>query len=220
MSKSRSALFSVLVGLAGSILLLVQSPAARAQGGPTVKVTAPTNGANLTNPVTITVVTSGALIKAATDNDPNAAHLHYFVDRDPATVVKQGQPIPTGQPDIIHTPDTSEQMPTLSPGQHTVWVVLAHTDHTPYNPNVQDQVSFSVGGGVVAQASPQPQIPVTGRGGLLGPTESRHSGLVGRIGTLGGGSLSLAFPDGMALAFLLSAAIVLRRARGGRAGRS
>jgi hypothetical protein len=133
---------------------------AHAQGAPTVNITALSNGASLSNPATVTVQTLGATIKAATDNDPNAAHLHYFIDRDPATVLRPGEPIPTGQPDIIHTPDTTEQLPTLSAGQHRVWVVLAHTDHTPFSPNVQDQVSFSIGG--AAQNATPAQLPTTG----------------------------------------------------------
>src|SRR5207249_1505246 len=91
-------------------------------------------------------------IKAATDGDPNAGHYHYFVDRNPSTVLQQGQPIPSGQPDIIHSADPNQALPNLAPGQHTVWVVLAHTDHTPLTPNVQTSVSFSVGTG--AQATP------------------------------------------------------------------
>jgi len=174
----------------------------------------------VSNPVTITVVTTGALIKPATDNDPNAAHLHYFIDRDPATVVKQGQPIPTGQPDIIHTPDTSEQMPTLSPGQHTVWVVLAHTDHTPYNPNVQDQVSFNVGGGAaVTQASPQPQMPVSGRGGLLRSRESDRSGIEARLSAISDSPIGQTLPDIAAATLLLAAVAMLLRTRKGRPDR-
>jgi hypothetical protein len=94
-------------------LVLVSQPGAHAQGGPTVRVTAPSNGASVNNPVTVSVQSSGAVIKPATDNDPNAAHYHYFIDRNPATVLQPGQPIPTGQPDIIHTDNANQQLPTL-----------------------------------------------------------------------------------------------------------
>jgi hypothetical protein len=223
MGRARSVISSVLLGLAGSVLLLSQPSALRAQAGPTVKVTAPSNGATLTNPVTVTVVTSGALIKAATDGDPNAAHLHYFIDRDPATVLKPGQPIPTGQADIIHTPDTSEALPTLSPGAHTVWVVLAHTDHTPYSPNVQDQVSFTLGGGAVAQASPPaqpgqlPQIPVSGRGGLLGPHATGSEAGGEPLGITAAMPLRGPLTDLRAVRLIVLAALAVRgRRRGAR----
>jgi hypothetical protein len=159
MTKIAWATVFMFATLLGAPFILLGGPAAHAQGGPTVRVTAPANGAAMDNPVTISVETSGALIKAATENDPNSAHLHYFVDRDPATVLQPGQPIPSGQPDIIHTADTRQQLPTLSQGQHRVWVVLAHTDHTPYSPNVQAMVAFTLG--AAAPAAPG-QLPTTG----------------------------------------------------------
>jgi hypothetical protein len=181
--------FIVSAGLA----ILASQPVAHAQGGPTVHITAPTGGATLSNPVTVTVTTSGAVIKDAALNDPSAAHLHYFIDRDPATILQPGQPIPSGQADIIHTPNTSQVLPSLSPGPHNVWVVLAHTDHTPYSPNVQDEVSFTVGGGqgttaaAGAPAAAVPlQLPPGGMGGLLStPDLGEHSLLAAaeRLGT-------------------------------------
>jgi LPXTG-motif cell wall-anchored protein len=155
----------------------------------------------VTNPVTITVSTSGAVVKDASAGDPNASHLHYFIDRDPATVLRQGEPIPTGQPDIIHTADTTEVLPNLSPGPHTVWVVLAHTDHTPFSPNVQDQVRFTVGNGAAAAAGVTPtatvaQLPPGGTGGLLS-------------NTTGDGSINLIVWLGLATAAALATAGVL-----------
>jgi hypothetical protein len=201
-------LVAVAAGLSGASRLSV----ARAQGGPTVKVTAPTNGAALSNPVTVTVTTSGATIKAATENDANAAHLHYFVDRDPAAVLQPGQPIPSGQADIIHTPDVSQALPTLSPGPHRVWVVLAHTDHTPYSPNVQDLVSFTIGAAAAAPAAaPQaaaPQIPPTGTGGLLPSARTNGAGILGQVWARGEG-LSIVLGAGLATACLLVAAGVM-----------
>ncbi len=157
--------------------------AVQAQATPTIHISAPANGATVSNPVTVAVQSSGVTIKPAAAGDPNAAHYHYFIDRNPATVLQQGQPIPTGQPDIIHTDSANQQLPTLSPGQHTVWVVLAHTDHTPYNPNVQDQASFTVAapGQAAAASAPQaasaaapPLPPATGRGGLLARADQRQ----------------------------------------------
>ena len=152
------------LGLSAAVLL----PAVSAQTPPTITITAPANGATVTNPVSITITSAGATIKPATDGDENAAHFHYFVDRDPATVLQAGQPIPTGQPDIIHTAATTQELPSLTPGQHTVWVVLAHTNHVPFSPNVQAQVTFTVGAGGAAASSAAAALPASGTGGLLG----------------------------------------------------
>jgi hypothetical protein len=172
------ALLLALAGLAASAL----GGRAQAQAGPTVTIQGPANGATVANPVQMHVTSTGATIKPATAGDPNAAHYHYFIDRDPATVLQQGQPIPTGQPDIIHTDDANLMLPTLTAGPHRVWVVLAHTDHTPFSPNVQAQVTFTVsaaaatpaaGGAATPAANAAPRV---GTGGLL--AENRRQSLL------------------------------------------
>jgi hypothetical protein len=124
-----------------------------AQTAPTIQITGPANGTSVTNPVQMHVTSTGATIKPATAGDATAAHYHYFIDRNPSTVLQPGQPIPAGQPDIIHTDDANLTLPTLPAGQHTVWVVLAHTDHTPFSPNVQAQTSFTVGAAAATPAA-------------------------------------------------------------------
>jgi Domain of unknown function (DUF4399) len=226
-------LLLVTAALSLALPVLSHAPAADAQATPTVRITAPTNGATVNNPVTVTVVTSGAVIKNAGANDPTAAHLHYFIDRDPAGVLQPGQPIPSGQADIIHTPDTSQVLPNLSPGSHSVWVVLAHTDHTPYIPNVQDRVTFTIGGAATptaaAAAAPATapatatvitaQLPPGGTGGLL---PSAHAGRRPQDGQAADFESELAarmWPAVAALAALSAAGALLlpgrRRARRG-----
>ena len=142
------------VGL-GSFALL---NGAQAQANPTLSITSPANGAAATNPVSVTVNLTGVPnIKAVAAGDPNSSHLHYFVDKNPSGIVQQGQAIPSGDPQIIHSGETTQALPTLAPGLHTVWVVLGHFDHTPYNPNVQATVTFTVGAS--AQASPAAGAP-------------------------------------------------------------
>lgn len=139
---------------------------ADAQGTRTIKITAPADGAGATNPVSVSVESSGATIKAATAGDSSASHYHYFVDQDPASVVRPGAAIPTGQPQIIHSAEGTQRIPDLAPGQHSVWVVLTNNDHIPYDPNVQAKVSFTVGSGSGGAPS---TLPRTGDGtaGLL-----------------------------------------------------
>ncbi len=162
-----------IVAMLGMGLAVLAGGSARpvaAQSAPTLQISGPSEGATVSNPVQMHVTSSGATIKAATDADASAAHYHYFIDRDPATVVQQGQPIPAGQPDIIHTNDANLPLPSLAPGQHTIWVVLAHTDHTPYNPSVQARVAFTVGAAAAAPAGGQ--APAAGAAGTLPGTGS------------------------------------------------
>jgi hypothetical protein len=158
---------------------------AAAQAAPTLTITSPSNGATVAAPATITVAVTGVTIKAASEGDPNSSHLHYFVDKDPANIVKPGQPIPTGDPNIIHSGSLTQQLPSLGPGQHHVWVVLGHLDHTPYSPNVQADVTFTVSGAAASTpaagaaagaptAGGASALPATGRAGRIDTIDRNH----------------------------------------------
>jgi hypothetical protein len=159
---------------------------ARAQQTGTVRITAPTNGATVNSPVQLTVDVQGVTVKPAAEGDPNAFHYHALVDVDPTTVVQPGQPIPTGQSNIVHTADRTITIPDLAPGQHTVVVVLTRTDHVPLNPNVQDRVTFTVAAGQGAAAGQAPvAAPRVGTGGGIDADNSLTYGtLLALLGVL------------------------------------
>jgi hypothetical protein len=121
----------------------------------TIKITQPANGSTVSGPVSLQVDIGGVTVKPAAEGDPNAFHYHALVDVDPVTVVQAGQPIPTGQANIIHTADRTLMLPDLTPGQHTVTVILTRTDHVPLMPSVQDRVTFTV----AAPGAAQPATP-------------------------------------------------------------
>lgn len=171
---------AVLLGVAA---LLGRPALAQAPMG-TIKISQPANGSTVSGPVSMQVDISGVTVKPAAEGDPNAFHYHALVDVDPVTVVQAGQPIPTGQANIIHTADRMVMLPGLTPGQHTVTVVLTRTDHVPLMPSAQDRVTFTVAATGAAQppaAAAQPgaapaagaaqqgaaTAPRTGHGGSL-----------------------------------------------------
>lgn len=125
---------------------------AQAQQPGSIRITAPANGSTVAAPVNLSVAITGVTVKPASAGDPDAFHYHIFIDVDPATVVQPGQPIPTGRADIIHTADLTVPLSNLTPGAHTVWVVLTRTDHVPLSPSVQDRVQFTVA--AAGQAAP------------------------------------------------------------------
>jgi hypothetical protein len=131
--------------LAALCTAVIFSGTARGQQAGTIRVTAPAGGSTVAAPVMLGVEIGGVTVKPAAEGDPAAFHYHALVDVDPATVLVPGQPIPTGQGNIIHTADRMLALPDLAPGQHTVTVVLTRTDHVPLNPTVQDRVTFTVG---------------------------------------------------------------------------
>lgn len=109
-----------------------------------VTFTQPAGGAQVRAPVTVAVTTEGLNLRPATANDPTGQHLHYFLDLDPSLVVGPGQPVPTGQANIIHTDQLRHTFAELTPGSHSVTVVATGNDHRPLTPPVQQSVSFTV----------------------------------------------------------------------------
>lgn len=134
--------------------------------GVSISVTAPSPA----TPSTVTVAVSPALnILPAAAGDPSSFHLHYFVDTPP---VPAGQSIPSNDPKIIHSGSTTQDLGTLAPGSHTVWVVLGQLTHVACD--ARGSVTFTTS--QVAGAAPTPAR--TGNGGYLEPRSSTMPGLV------------------------------------------
>lgn len=92
--------------------------------GATMTITAPTAAAPTTVSVTITPAQN---IKAAAVADTTSLHMHYFVDT-PATAA--GATIPSGDPKVLHSGTTTQDLGTLAAGSHTVIAVLGQLNHT------------------------------------------------------------------------------------------
>jgi hypothetical protein len=122
-------------------------PTTTAAGSPTTQATTvsvqasapPTTPAGQDVKVTATV-TGIQLVAADGDRSGKTGHLHYFVDRAPTPA---GQPIPK-EAGIVHTAETSTSIAGLTPGEHTVWVVVGDGGHVPLVPPAQAKVTFTV----------------------------------------------------------------------------
>jgi hypothetical protein len=125
----------------GASVVRAAPPAVPCPAGETISVTAPTASA----PTTVSVAVAPPVnLRPAKDAVPDSFHLHYFVDIDPSTVVQAGQPVPTGNPKIIHSGTTTQDVGALGPGKHTVWVVLGDVTHTICDPMVAGSASFEI----------------------------------------------------------------------------
>lgn len=139
--------------------ILAQTPGpvtlAACPSGVTLTVQPPTSSA----PTVVSVQLSQTLnIKPASASDPTSLHLHYFIDTQPTAA---GQTVPSGDPKIIHSGSTTQDLGTLSAGEHTVWVVVGQLNHTACE--VRGSATFTT----VATAAPK-----TGDAGLAAPTNS------------------------------------------------
>jgi hypothetical protein len=109
--------------------------------GPSLQASAPAT-VTAGQPAVITVETQNVqLVEANGDVSGTTGHLHIFIDRDPTPA---GQAIPKGVPGIIHTTKTTISLPDLTPGEHTVWIVLGNGAHIPFDPPVEDKVTITV----------------------------------------------------------------------------
>ncbi len=107
-----------------------------------MRITSPGDGETVTGPVTLRVDVDGfRLIGADGDTSGQTGHLHAFIDREPTPA---GEPIPTGQDDIVHFPQPTADLGDLAPGEHTVIVVAGDGAHVPFQPEVSDRVTFTV----------------------------------------------------------------------------
>jgi hypothetical protein len=109
--------------------------------GPELDATAPAT-LKAGEPLSIAVEVSGVtLVKADGDPSGKTGHLHAFVDVPP---VAPGEPIPTGNPAIIHSATSPIVVTGLAPGDHTIWIVLGDGNHVAFTKPVRDKVVVTV----------------------------------------------------------------------------
>lgn len=152
------AVFAVGFPIAATSTASAQTPGA-CPAGVTLTVAAPTAAAPTTVNVTVTPAQN---IKPASAADATSFHLHYFVDT-PATAA--GGVIPSGDPKIIHSGTTTQDLGALAPGSHTVTVVLGQLNHTACD--ARASVTFTT-------VAPAP---------VAAPAKTGNAGLVGEGGT-------------------------------------
>jgi Domain of unknown function (DUF4399) len=93
------------------------------------------NGAKVTNPVTVKFGIKGMTLAPAGTKMENSGHHHLLIDTDlPADLSK---PLPVVENKIVHFGKAqTETTLTLSPGKHTLQLLLADQNHIPHDPPV------------------------------------------------------------------------------------
>lgn len=110
--------------------------------GPSVRASAPAT-VKAGERVVVTMSTEGVQIEAADRGaSGKAGYYHLFVD--PATPpAADGQVIPENDK-IIHTTESTAIINGLTPGEHTIWVVVGDNKHIPLNPLVASKLTVVV----------------------------------------------------------------------------
>ncbi len=103
--------------------------------GAEVYIISPKNGAIVHNPVRVQFGLKGMGVAPAGIKFDNTGHHHLLIDTDPPA--DMGVPLPATDK-IVHfgKGQTETTLTTLSPGKHTLQLLLADYQHIPHTPPV------------------------------------------------------------------------------------
>ncbi len=140
---ARSRTGGLRLGALAAILFLFAALASFAQPAPALRI------ANIdvkqgTVVVTTTVTGFNVVDRQGAASVPGQGHVHFFLDIKAPTA--PGKPaVPSGGGgNWAHVSGTSYTFQNVTPGQHTVAVELVNNDHTPLNPSVVVEQSFTL----------------------------------------------------------------------------
>jgi hypothetical protein len=127
----RFALAAALLFAASGVALADRTPS---PAGAEVYIVAPKDGAKVKGPLTVVFGLKGMGIAPAGIKFDNTGHHHLLVDTEvPADL---SAPLAADEHNIHFGKGQTETTLTLTPGKHTLQLVLADSLHTPHDPAV------------------------------------------------------------------------------------
>ena len=127
----RLALGAALILTASGVAFADRTPS---PAGAEVYIVSPKDGARVKGPVTVVFGLKGMGIAPAGIKFDNTGHHHLIVDADaPADL---SLPLPADEHNIHFGKGQTETTLTLTPGKHTLMLLLADSLHTPHEPAV------------------------------------------------------------------------------------
>ena len=134
-SDTAAALVLVTPFLAGSVALAQERTPAPAGAG--VYIISPKNGAIVHNPVLVQFGLKGMGVAPAGTKYDNTGHHHLLIDTDPPSDLST--PLPATDKIVHFGKGQTETTLNLTPGKHTLQMVLADANHIPHSPPVISQ---------------------------------------------------------------------------------
>ena len=105
--------------------------------GAEVYIISPKDGATVHNPVVVQFGLKGMGIAPAGVKFDNTGHHHLLIDSDPPSDLST--PLPATDKIVHFGKGQTETTVTLSPGKHTLQLLLADSNHIPHSPPVMSQ---------------------------------------------------------------------------------
>lgn len=106
-------------------------PRKPAPAGATVSIASPKDGETVTSPVKVVFAISGMSLAPAGEDTPNTGHHHLLVDAD---LADPNVTIPTDANHLHFGKAQTEAAVELTPGTHTLQLVLGDFVHIPFDP--------------------------------------------------------------------------------------
>jgi hypothetical protein len=99
-----------------------------------VYIISPKDGAKVSSPVTVQFGLKGMGIAPAGVKIENTGHHHLLIDADAPTDLSQ--PLPASEKVVHFGKGQTETTVKLTPGKHTLQLLLGDSTHVPHNPPV------------------------------------------------------------------------------------
>jgi hypothetical protein len=119
---------------AGAVVAADRTPSA---AGAEVYIVSPKDGDKVKGPVTVVFGLKGMGIAPAGIKFDNTGHHHLLIDTNAPS--DQSLPLPADEHNVHFGKGQTETTVTLSPGKHTLQLVLADYLHTPHDPPVMSK---------------------------------------------------------------------------------
>ncbi|MEN3289099.1 MAG: hypothetical protein V7634_3399 [Bradyrhizobium sp.] len=109
------------------------------------------DGDTVKSPLLIRYGLSGMGIAPAGTEAPNTGHHHLLIDAEPLTGDALNEAIPVDEHHVHYGKGQTEASVTLTPGKHTLQLVLGDWSHVPHKtPVMSDRITVNVEGGEAA----------------------------------------------------------------------
>lgn len=133
----KSAIVAALVALAFPIVALADSERTPSPPDARVYIIEPSDGATVSSPVTVKFGVEGMDVAPAGSDKPNTGHHHLIID---AEVTDFNSAITKDDHHIHYGKGQTEASVALTPGKHTLQLLLGDKNHIPHAPAVKSDV--------------------------------------------------------------------------------
>lgn len=133
----RTAIAAALFALAFPVVALADGERTPAPAGAKVFIIEPADGATVSSPVTVKFGAEGIDIVPAGTDKPNSGHHHLLID---TPVPDLNSAIPKDEHHVHYGKGQTEATVALTPGKHTLQLLLGDKNHIPTDPPVESPV--------------------------------------------------------------------------------